>query len=456
MYLVSLSVAGLMIIGPLLLTYRVLFTNSGSIKDSKGSRVKELKSDSRLAKFAASLELSDQGKRLAGNDPYLIHNGNSRELVITQPDHIKDFYRNDTKDAVGVKVGERWRAIRKYFDPEFTPAICIKTIPRYSAKISEWVDALPIQASRVSSTDGSFMLNVKIPCRFLPFQLVALQLYGDVFSDELYSKLLEINVLHEVILHDVILNKRLVSKVWNLFPTAAKKRMDLYTKQWESMNLDIIQYARENEVFCPAERIYKGVDQAHDMTKTEFLHTVDEILFANVDISSAVLNTLFTNLAANQEFQRALRAEFYAQKAQGNYDLVRYVTNQDCLLNFLVMESMRLTPAFCNKNIGGYNVPPNTAVVIDTRRLNTDAVTWGPDGNTFRPERFTNMPRRTCQYGFMRFGVGAASGKCLGKNVADIVFKMTTLAVIARYMITNVKKEGVEEAVSPEILFTPV
>jgi hypothetical protein len=56
----------------------------------------------------------------------------------------------------------------------------------------------------------------------------------------------------------------------------------------------------------------------------------------------------------------------------------------------------------------------------------------------------------------MRFGVGAASGKCLGKNVADIVFKMTTLAVIARYIITNVKKEGVEEAVSPEILFTPV
>lgn len=97
------------------------------------------------------------------------------------------FYSRILGDAVGVKVGERWRAIRKYFDPEFTPAICIKTIPRYSAKIGEWVDALPTQASRVSSTDGSFMLNVKIPCRFLPFQLVALQLYGDVFSDEVPS-----------------------------------------------------------------------------------------------------------------------------------------------------------------------------------------------------------------------------------------------------------------------------
>jgi len=79
----------------------------------------------------------------------------------------------------------------------------------------------------------------------------------------------------------------------------------------------------------------------------QFLHTVDEILFANVDISSAVLNTLFTNLAANKEFQRALRAEFHEQKAQENYDLAKYISKQDSLLNFLIMESMRLTPAFC-------------------------------------------------------------------------------------------------------------
>lgn len=79
----------------------------------------------------------------------------------------------------------------------------------------------------------------------------------------------------------------------------------------------------------------------------QFLHTVDEILFANVDISSAVLDTLFTQLAANREFQNSLRAELYEQKAQENYDLVKYISKQDSLLNFLIMESMRLTPAFC-------------------------------------------------------------------------------------------------------------
>lgn len=109
-----------------------------------------------------------------------------------------------------------------------------------------------------------------------------------------------------------------------------------------------------------------------------------------------------------------------------------------------------------SKEIGGYSVPSGTAVVIDARRLNTDAVTWGPDGNTFRPERFRHLSQSTCRYGFMRFGVGAASGKCLGKNVADIAFKMTALAVVEKYMITTVEKKGVQEVASSEILFTPI
>ena len=90
-----------------------------------------------------------------------------------------------------------------------------------------------------------------------------------------------------------------------------------------------------------------------------------------------------------------------------------------------------------SKTIGGYQVPANTAVVIDSRRLNTDAVTWGADGGSFRPERFKDMPQSKCRYGFMRFGAGGGSGRCLGKNVADAVFKLTTLAVMERYALSK-------------------
>jgi len=77
--------------------------------------------------------------------------------------------------------------IRKYFDPEFAHAISLKAIPKFSAKISGWVDALPTEAAKAPSTNGSFVLDVKKPSRFLPFQLVAIQLYGDAFNDKVTS-----------------------------------------------------------------------------------------------------------------------------------------------------------------------------------------------------------------------------------------------------------------------------
>jgi Cytochrome P450 len=99
----------------------------------------------------------------------------------------------------------------------------------------------------------------------------------------------------------------------------------------------------EVHILIPLEKkFYPKVNIFH-----QFLHTVDEILFANVDISSAVLNTILTQLAESMEFQSALRAEYQEQKTQESFDLVKYISKQDSLLNFLIMESMRLTPAFC-------------------------------------------------------------------------------------------------------------
>jgi cytochrome P450 monooxygenase len=44
-----------------------------------------------------SQQLSDQGKALAGGEPFIIRNGRARELVVTKSEHIYDFYKGDTK-----------------------------------------------------------------------------------------------------------------------------------------------------------------------------------------------------------------------------------------------------------------------------------------------------------------------------------------------------------------------
>ncbi|KAL7789653.1 cytochrome P450 [Trichoderma afarasin] len=466
------------------IVHLIFFRQHSVIRDKDGKPIKELKANARVMKFALSAELSRQGRELAGDAPYIIHNGQSKEFVITQPDHLKDFYKNDTQHhpkpanlnmgayfgrilghAVGVQAGERWKIIRKYFDPEFAFRVTVEAMPRTLNLVNQWADQL-VQHSISSSkptASKSFTTDVQSVGKFLPFKIVSQQLYGQVFDEEFFSKLLEMNSLHEEILHDVLLNQRLTSKFWNLLPSKASRRMDEYNRRWKKFNLDAVALARKKNLDCPLERIYRGVDQNNELEELEFLHTVDEILYTNVEISAAVLKTLFTRLAEDQAFQQSLRLEVISQTAAKDSDLAKYVAKTDSLLNFLVMESMRHTPAFwfslpeCTavaKTIGGYQVPANTAVVIDSGRLNKEAVTWGADGQDFRPERFKEIPQSKCRYGFMKFGAGGASGRCLGKHVADITFKLTVIAVLKKFSLETPNGE-VLAATPAAVTFSP-
>lgn len=92
------------------------------------------------------------------------------------------------------------------------------------------------------------------------------------------------------------------------------------------------------------------------------------------------------------------------------------------------------------KIIGRYRIPAQTPAVIDVRRLNSNPITWGSDGEVFRPERFADVSSAQYRYGFMRFGVG--SGKCMGKHMADPMLKMTAVAVLELYEISPVVVDG--------------
>ena len=75
----------------------------------------------------------------------------------------------------------------------------------------------------------------------------------------------------------------------------------------------------------------------------KFLHTIDEILFANIDVTSSVLAFLLINLARNTSAQRDLRAEILANATNSE----AYVQKTDTLLEHTCMESIRLCPAAC-------------------------------------------------------------------------------------------------------------
>lgn len=74
---------------------------------------------------------------------------------------------------------------------------------------------------------------------------------------------------------------------------------------------------------------------------------MDEILFANIDVSAAVLHTMLQRLASNTSIQEALRHEIRSQALDSEDGaVIDYIASQSSLLHRVVMESMRFSPAF--------------------------------------------------------------------------------------------------------------
>jgi cytochrome P450 monooxygenase len=83
-----------------------------------------------------------------------------------------------------VKDGQRWKIMRKYFDPEFSFQTSRRALPSLHKGVMEWCASLPIDSISATGPGGGFLYNVKESCRFLPFKIIAAQLYGEVFDEK--------------------------------------------------------------------------------------------------------------------------------------------------------------------------------------------------------------------------------------------------------------------------------
>jgi cytochrome P450 monooxygenase len=219
---------------------------------------------------------------------------------------------------------------------------------------------------------------------------------------------------------------------------------------------------------CPVREMYQDV-LAGTITEANWLQTIDEILFTNLDVTSAILAFLLINLSINQPVQKELRDEIVqniGKAAAGVVDsngdtdsLEAYIRKTDTLLEYTCIESGRLCPAVwftlpeyagADLDIGGYRVPAGTSCIIDWARLNTESRLWNPEvnnstkeqqlgseaavtGQMFYPQRFWGMSPTTYRWSMLRFGLGGR--QCIGKNFAARIMKQFLVEVLTRYRV---------------------
>ncbi|KAI0518345.1 cytochrome P450 [Xylaria bambusicola] len=404
-----------------------------TITNKNGEKLPEI--DIRGKKFKSSGELSRKIKDIAGPSPCLVRTGPRQELVIAKAQHVQDLYGRDYQISTSYNVslsgspfgyvmpgataspaGQDCGKTRKHFKPILSLEAVSQRISRFAREIQTWVKTLDVGFVDSRQTFDMIM-----------FRMMYLHLYEDAYDDRRYWALLQLYLLHQKAVETTDSSAKLAKKSY---------------KEWREFSRSIVDLAQKGRWKCPVEVIYRGVS-ASDMTEEAYLSTLSEIMFNNVESTGQVFSTIFTKLAANRTIQDALRLEI--QVNEDARDI--YLHRSDTLLHRVLQESLRLSPAIGfstpdltrgTRTIAGCLIPAQTPVVIDAHRVNTDPVIWGPDCDAWDPDRFLRVDANSLRCGYIPYSASAASEQWLGKDAAEVIFKITIVAIVEQISLEPV------------------
>ncbi|RFU32823.1 hypothetical protein B7463_g3510, partial [Scytalidium lignicola] len=340
-----------------------------------------------LDKFLRGRESSENWRKYGA--VYRIWSGFIPEIVLTKPEDVKTFYTDSSVhskspssnggwlfhqllgDCMGLINGKRWKQTRVQFDPYFTHRAVSMVSPQLELAVTKYLQQL-------EAKDAEYIeLHATNTARF-PFMTTAEYIFGpltEIEKEELWS----LGQRSLALMGNVLLGGLYRFKLYRWLRPRTYRQFKQFESDWTTFNERIIN----SRSFCyPLPPI--------------MIQTMSEILFANLDVSTHVLGWLVVFLAKDVGVQHQIRKEI----ANSSENFVEFCGRKDTLLHFSFLESARLRPFTIftipesspqTKVLGGYTIPPNTSVVVDTLSINHNIEFWGNDSLDFKPYRLQHL-----------------------------------------------------------------
>ncbi|KAL6808125.1 cytochrome P450 [Trichoderma camerunense] len=355
---------------------------------------------------------------------YRIWSGMSPEIVLTQPEQLqivfhdsdkhKKAINNDSGYFMGQLLGQcvglisppQWQGVRTITEVPFRHQTSIANTGVIEEFVCDYFSKLEIEGNLSRG-----MLHPTHDLKMLPFWVVCYFLYGrlPVHMTEALKDLVE---CREELMRDVIKGGISRFSFSRLLPTAANRRLREFKDRWLLFNRTAEEYARTHGTNCPIISMFDAV-RLGTISEDQLLQTLDETLFANLDVTTGGLawNPVF--LAAYPTCQQRLRQEM--QDVLDQAAMQKYLQNPSTYLQACILESSRLRPlaafsvpqsAPTPRVLDGYIIPASTNFIVDAYALNVRNSYWAPDNETFRPDRFLGRKNMELRYQFWRFGFG--------------------------------------------------
>ena len=109
-----------------------------------------------------------------------------------------------------------------------------------------------------------------------------------------------------------------------------------------------------------------------------------------------------------------------------------------CLIYQLTLVSVTTRYASVDDEINGVKIPKGTVIFVPIAAINFDETVWGPDVDTFNPERWEKLPESVSNYNYLTFFQGPRS--CIGRRFAEVEMKILLVALIQRLRFDEVVK----------------
>ena len=381
--------------------------------------------------------------------------------------------------CVGLVSGSRWHKLKSATEAPFLRT----SVKQYTSLIEdttiEYLDTLEADGRssskpklpHIESKIAKGILHPVSDLKFLPYLILARIIYGHLPAD-LLDELVSLTPIREAVFQQVIVGG--VSRFWisRYLPLASNKLLWEYKTRWAAFNASARNYAATKLAesttnqegttttqtrTMPILQMYDSMDRG-EISEEELLQTLDEILWANLDVTMGGLSWTLVYLAANQSAQSKLRDEILSMRSQyskDNDEHAQVITFSEYLsskpspyLSSCISEAARLRPfaafslpqaAPTPRTLSSYLIPAGTNFTIDAYALNVENPIWGADSKEFRPERWQELEQKNekggsgTRYIYWRFGFGPR--QCMGKYVADLILKQAIVEILGRWRL---------------------
>ncbi|KAI1457523.1 putative cytochrome P450 monooxygenase [Annulohypoxylon moriforme] len=383
---------------------------------------------------------------------YRIWSGTTPEIVISTPEDVKTVFRDSdmhTKafnnddgwlmgqllgKCVGLVSGVEWRQVRASTNDAFTH----RSAAANTLRIMDLTKAHFADLHSQGRLDRG-VINPAKDLKLLPFGVMADYLYGDL-TPGLQAQLRSLIPLRESLFEQVI-RGGLPRFAWSRYlPTKTNRDLRKFKSEWAEFNDSAHDLCRSRQRNVPIVQMYESL-QAGSVRKDHVLHTLDEMLFGNLDVAIGGISWNLLFLAADQEVQTQLREE--VRRARMDSDSGSDSEDSETFLSASILESSRLKPlaafsipqaAPTDRVVGGFLIPAGTNFVVDTYALNMRNPSWGNDSGEYKPSRFMGCKATEMRYRYWRFGFGPR--QCLGKYVADLIIHTLLAYLVENYQLS--------------------